>query len=88
MGSNHSSNEPSFYGLATVGTKGQLVIPAKAREEFGIQAGDTMVIIGIKDHAMLGICPVSSVEEMLSQMAKRMEQIQAVVEKSKQEKGA
>lgn len=31
---------------AVVGTKGQIVIPKEAREMFGIQPGDTLVILG------------------------------------------
>ena len=31
---------------ATVGTKGQIVIPREAREMFGIQPGDTLILLG------------------------------------------
>ena len=31
---------------AVVGAKGQIVIPKEAREMFGIQPGDTLVILG------------------------------------------
>ena len=31
---------------ATVGTKGQIVIPKEAREMFGIRPGDTLIILG------------------------------------------
>ena len=31
---------------ATVGTKGQIVIPKEARDMFGIMPGDTLVILG------------------------------------------
>ena len=31
---------------ATVGAKGQIVIPKEARDMFGIQPGDTLVILG------------------------------------------
>lgn len=35
-----------FLGSATVGTKGQIVIPADAREAMGIKEGDKVVILG------------------------------------------
>ncbi len=35
-----------LYGTATVGTKGQIVIPADAREELGIAPGDKLYIAG------------------------------------------
>ena len=30
----------------TVGTKGQIVIPKEAREVFGIEPGDTLLVLG------------------------------------------
>ena len=35
-----------MFGLVTVGDKGQIVIPAKARKLFNISAGDQLVILG------------------------------------------
>lgn len=34
------------FGVVTVGEKGQIVIPAKARKLFSIAAGDQLVILG------------------------------------------
>ena len=34
------------FGTARVGDRGQIVIPKEARELFGIQPGDTMLILG------------------------------------------
>lgn len=38
--------DKKLYGTATVGTKGQVVIPATAREELGINTGDRLYVIG------------------------------------------
>ena len=35
-----------MFGLVTVGDKGQIVIPAKARKLFDISTGDQLVIVG------------------------------------------
>ena len=35
-----------MFGLVTVGDKGQIVIPAKARKLFDISAGDQLVVLG------------------------------------------
>lgn len=35
-----------IFGVVTVGDKGQIVIPAKARKLFSINAGDQMVVLG------------------------------------------
>ena len=34
------------FGMVTVGDKGQIVIPAKARKVFGINAGDQLIVLG------------------------------------------
>jgi AbrB family looped-hinge helix DNA binding protein len=38
--------KPTYYGSATVGERGQMVIPADARKALGIDPGDKMVIFG------------------------------------------
>lgn len=35
-----------LFGLVTVGDKGQIVIPAKARKLFDISSGDQLVVLG------------------------------------------
>lgn len=52
-----------LFGVVTVGDKGQIVIPKRARKIFHIQAGDRLVVLGdeaqgiamIKAEAMLGL---------------------------------
>lgn len=34
-----------FYGSATVGERGQIVIPAEARKDFGINPGDKVLVM-------------------------------------------
>ena len=35
-----------LFGMVTVGDKGQIVIPAKARKLFDINSGDQLVVLG------------------------------------------
>ena len=35
-----------LFGVVTVGEKGQIIIPAKARKIFRIEAGDQLVVLG------------------------------------------
>lgn len=37
---------------ATVGTKGQIVIPKEARDMFNIKPGDTLLILGDVNHGL------------------------------------
>lgn len=44
--------EGKFAWTATVGEKGQIVIPKQAREIFDIHPGDTLVILGDVDRGL------------------------------------
>lgn len=48
-----------YAWTVTVGEKGQIVIPKQAREVFGIQPGDTLVILGDESRG-LAIPPKSA----------------------------
>ena len=41
-----------LFGIVTVGDKGQIVIPAKARKVFNIAAGDQLVVLGDETQGM------------------------------------
>ena len=41
-----------LFGMVTVGDKGQIVIPAKARKIFNISPGDSLVVLGDEDQGM------------------------------------
>lgn len=53
-------NAQRFFGTAKVGDRGQIVIPKEAREMFGIQPGDTLLILGEADTGLI----VSRPEEL------------------------
>lgn len=37
--------DESFYGSVTVGERGQVVVPAEARQEMGISPGDKLLVM-------------------------------------------
>lgn len=41
-----SPKDKAFYGAVTVSERGQIVIPAEARRDFGIKAGDKLLVFG------------------------------------------
>ena len=41
-----------FFGAVTVGERGQIVIPKKARELFNIQPGDQLLILGDEEKGL------------------------------------
>jgi len=57
-----------LYGTATIGTKGQVVIPVEAREELNIQTGDKFYFIGSPKAGMLGMIKEDRLEELIDKM--------------------
>ncbi len=60
-------SERYVFGTVKVGEKGQIVIPKEARELFGINAGDTLLVLG---DARTGV--VISRPEVVSGAAKQV----------------
>lgn len=53
-----------FFGSVTVGERGQIVIPKKAREIFGIHSGDALLLFGDEERG-IGIMPQQGVQELM-----------------------
>ncbi|MGY0063731.1 AbrB/MazE/SpoVT family DNA-binding domain-containing protein [Streptomyces sp. LZ34] len=41
-----------FYGAVTVSERGQIVVPALARRDLGIKAGDKLLVLGDPEHGI------------------------------------
>lgn len=59
-----------FFGTVTVGERGQIVIPKKAREIFRINAGDQLLMFGDEEKG-IGIIPKLDMEELMKLIAGR-----------------
>ena len=46
-------NKQRIFGTAKVGDRGQIVIPKEAREFFGIEPGDTLLILGRSETGLI-----------------------------------
>jgi len=64
----HSSNK-KLYGTATIGSKGQVVIPAEAREGLDLKPGDRLYVVSAGAGGVVFLK-----EEMLEEMVERMAQ--------------
>lgn len=60
-------NGDKFAWTVTVGVKGQIVIPKEARVVFGIEPGDTLLILGDKEKG-LAIPPKEIISEYFGQI--------------------
>lgn len=61
-----------IFGTARVGEKGQIVIPKEARRLFGIQPGDTLLILGDEDNGVIVSKP-EVLHQAAGQIFQRME---------------
>jgi AbrB family looped-hinge helix DNA binding protein len=74
-----------LYGTATVGTKGQVVIPADAREELHIAPGDRLYVIGAADSGFLGFLKEDALEAMMQHLNEQVESFRAIKQKKDEE---
>ncbi len=61
-------HEKKLYGTTTVGTKGQIVIPASAREELGINTGDRLYVVGSPHKGAIMLLKEDTLEKFIEQM--------------------
>jgi AbrB family looped-hinge helix DNA binding protein len=61
-----------FYGAATIGTKGQIVIPAEAREELSLNESDKVIILRAPHGDGIVVLKAEIFEVMLDQMQSQL----------------
>jgi AbrB family looped-hinge helix DNA binding protein len=66
----------AFFGTATVGEKGQVVIPAEARAEMNMQPGDKLLIMRHPVHAGIMLFKFDSVKEFVDDFQRNLEAIE------------
>ena len=70
-----------FYGTTTLGERGQVVIPAEAREAMGLKKGEKLLVFGMfRD--MLTLTKLSKLEQFESHLAGRLEAIREILKKT------
>ncbi len=66
-------HDKKLYGTATVGTKGQVVIPADARKVLDIKEGDRLYVIGSEKGGWIGFLPEEQLEKMIGHLTQSLE---------------
>lgn len=73
-------HDKKLFGTATVGTKGQVVIPAEAREALGIEAGDRLYVLGSHDAKMVCLIQEEQLRTMVERLTDNVELFQGVLD--------
>lgn len=69
--------DEAFYGSATIGERGQVVIPAEARQELGIEPGDKVLFMHHPIHEGIMIFKIEAVKDFLDEFAASVQRIEA-----------
>ena len=71
-------HDKKLYGTATVGTKGQVVIPATAREELGISPSDRLYVLGSPIKGVIMLLQEDKLEKFIEQMNLQVESFKSL----------
>jgi len=74
-------HEKKLYGTATVGTKGQVVIPSDARDDLNIQPGDRLYVVGSQERKFIGFIKEDQMRELLEHLTENLEQYKNLLKK-------
>lgn len=78
---------PTIYGVATVGPKGQIVIPVDARNRMGVKSGDKVVIIGhTHKPQFIGLCAEKSFRNILEKIDTKLSGVKSAFETGRKNK--
>ena len=69
--------DEAFYGSATVGERGQVVIPAEARQELGIEPGDKVLFMRHPIYEGLMIFKIDAVRDFLDEFSASVQRVEA-----------
>ena len=69
------------YGTATVGERGQLVIPAGLRKALRIKSGDQLMVFAKLDKKVINLMPEKEFSEFLEKTAKLIAKLESKVHK-------
>lgn len=72
----------SFYGMTTVGEKGQAVIPAEARKRMHLEKGEKLLVFGF-DENILVLAKTEGLEKFASHLTEKLRDINDLIDKNK-----
>ena len=72
-------SEEMFYGAATIGERGQIVIPADARNELGFHPGDKLLVMRHPVHTGLMIFKLDGVRAFLDEFYGQLQKAEAAI---------
>lgn len=78
----HSFPAHSFYGSTTLGEKGQVVIPAEARQQLVLKKGEKLLVFAM-GNGMLAFAKLTHLAKFEEHMSKQLQSIRKAVKSAK-----
>ncbi len=78
VGRRHMRDNKHFYGSVTVGERGQIVVPAEARTDLGIEPGEKLLVFGGRNG--LKLMKADKVAEFLDQAMEHLGKVREAVQ--------
>jgi len=78
---NQSSLEDLFYGSATLGERGQIVIPSEARKRHGLEAGDKLLVFRHPHVRGIVLARVDDVQALMKELQEWVDRVSSMTEK-------
>jgi AbrB family looped-hinge helix DNA binding protein len=76
-------HNPVIYGMATVGERGQVVIPSEARQELGIKPGDKLLVIKPPVGKMVSFMKADDLTSHIKSMTQMMGKLEEMIKEEK-----
>jgi len=80
--------EHRFFGSMTVSPRGQVVIPANARKELGLDTGATLLVLEAPFGEGLILLKAAALEQMLTMMSEHVTELEKQLKRYKSPKAA
>ena len=70
----------SFFGSVTLGERGQVVIPVKARKAFGLKKGDTLLVLGMGKR-LITFIKADQIKKLAAHLADKLSSLEEILVK-------
>ncbi len=76
----HQGNK-KFYGTTTLGERGQIVVPAEARQNMKLEKGDKLLVFGF-GNGILAFTKLENLEKFASNLTDKLKTINKIIRKA------
>lgn len=72
--------QDGFYGTTTLGQRGQVVIPAKAREDFKLEKGEKLLVFGMGKN-IIALIKIEQAKEFAAHLSEKLQSIKSILKR-------